>query len=56
MFHRNFIVHFSTLKTSEDPIQIAHSCLLLVVDKLLKITLSDHFEKQNAIVLLFTTP
>lgn len=42
MLHRQFIVHFSTLKTFMDPIQIAHSCILLVVDKLLKITLSDH--------------
>lgn len=47
MLHRYFIVHFSTLKTFEDPIQIAYSCLLLVVDKLLKITLSDHLRNRT---------
>lgn len=46
MLHREFIVHFSTLKTFMDPTQIAHSCVLLVVDKLLKITLSPHLRNR----------
>lgn len=46
MLHRYFIVHFSTLQTFMEPIQIAHSYILPVVDKLLKITLSDHLRNR----------